>query len=138
MDDINAVMSRMLVEAVRVGVAQSRAIIREECVRALGQSRSLNETGASVLNSKEAAELCSVKATTILRWVKTGRIVPLGGQPYRFRRSEIERARDAGVSALTGDRAAEIERREQVADRCASKFRGKAQRAKWEQVDDDA
>ncbi len=48
----------------------------------------------TVLNTAEAAKLAGRKPRTIQKWVRQGRLSPLGGPPYRFKPTDVEVARD--------------------------------------------
>jgi excisionase family DNA binding protein len=68
-------------------------VIRAEVEAALAHG-----TGPqAVLTTKEAAKPAGVTPRTIQKWVREGRLQPLGGRPYRFRLADVERARDRQV-----------------------------------------
>jgi excisionase family DNA binding protein len=51
----------------------------------------------SLLGSSDACELLEIDRGTLIRWIQTGKITPVGqigrGRTYVFRRAEIEQAR---------------------------------------------
>ena len=123
--DIEEMLRGVIADAVRRGLADSRSIIREECQRALTQSRPPKQPDDAVLNSAEAAELCGVEPVTIRDWVKKGRLTPLGpSTPYRFARAEVLRARDTGGQERTELNELMRERYLSVNEANARKFTG--------------
>jgi hypothetical protein len=94
MEELSSELSRLVERAVANALTASRAMIREECRRAIRESgKALAED--EVVDSKAAAGMAGVEVTTIRKWVRAGRLQPLGGQPYRFTVREVQRARDS-------------------------------------------
>ncbi|MGH1341339.1 MAG: helix-turn-helix domain-containing protein [Nannocystales bacterium] len=87
-------MERLLVNATREGFRSEesffRGVVRSEVAR-LG---SHGGARTDVLSTAEAAIVARVTAKTIRAWVASGRLEPLGGRPYKFRRETVETARD--------------------------------------------
>lgn len=87
-------MELLVVNATREGFRSEegflRGVVRSELAR---QNRS-EGARTDVLSTTDAAAVAGVTAKTIRAWVASGRLEPLGGRPYKFRRETVETARD--------------------------------------------
>jgi predicted DNA-binding transcriptional regulator AlpA len=83
-------------QAVREALLEFRHVQRLDTKRVVQEARQRVIDDDEVLTSLDAAALCGVKSSTIWKWVRDGRLSPLGGQPYRYSHAEVLRARDSG------------------------------------------
>ena len=85
--------------ACATALRENRELIREECRAALSTMSGRTGDPARPVDTNGAAELAGVKPTTIRSWVRSGRIQPIGGRPYKFEVAEVERARSRRPSS---------------------------------------
>lgn len=87
------VIGQAFVDATRAGLRKEAGFLRT-VVRSVLQEERIAPPETSILTTAQAAALCGVTAKTIRAWVKSGRLEPLGGRPYKFSRRAVELARD--------------------------------------------
>lgn len=93
MTGVESELSRVVRDAVRAGFEDNRHVIRQEVAGALERGDKLVASGAAV-STKEAAKIAGRTPKTICRWVKQGRLNPLGEAPYMFSPADVVAARD--------------------------------------------
>ncbi len=86
-------IEQAFVDATRAGLRKEAGFLRT-VVRSVLQEEREAPPETSILTTAQAAALCGVTPKTIRAWVKSGRLEPLGGRPYKFARRTVERARD--------------------------------------------